>query len=243
MLRFYSPILILQIFCFYHVYNNSRNWAWVFLIMFLPLFGSLFYLYKQFYSRKNIDIVSEGIKTNIISNYKIDKLEKELKYSDTVYNKIILADEHLASNNIERASELYRSCLKSEIHKNDTELVLKVMKTSYLLKDYQTVIEQADKINKLKEFQNSEEKIALAWAYHYKGEKELADRTFQEMDVRFSNYLHRVEYAKFLNEIKKKEKGKEILVELLDEIESMDNTEKRQKKDIYRSIKNYYKQL
>lgn len=243
MFKLYTPILILQLFCFYHVYNNSRNWGWVLLIMFLPFLGSVFYLYKHFYSRNNVDKISEGLKTSFISNYKIDKLEKELKYSDTVFNKIQCADEHLISNNIERASELYKSCLKSDIHKNDTELILKVMKTSYLLKDYKTVIEQSSKIKKLKEFQNSEEKIALAWSYYFEGDKDLANKTFQEMDVRFSNYLHRVEYVKFLNEIKNEEKGKEILVEMLDEIDSMDPYEKRQKKDIYRSIKNYYKKL
>lgn len=190
-----------------------------------------------------METISEGLKTNFISNYKIDKLEKELKYSDTVFNKIQLADEHLLSNNIERASELYNSCLKSEIHKTDTELIMKVMKTSYMLKDYKAVIKHGLKINKLKEFQNSEEKIALAWSYYFDDNLEMADSTFQEMDIRFSNYLHRTEYAKFLNESKNKEKGKEILIELLDEIDSMDSYEKRQKKDIYRSIKSYYKQL
>lgn len=243
MIRFYTPILILQIFCLYHIYNNSRNWGWIFLIMFLPLIGSIVYLYKHFYNRRNIETISEGLKTNFISNYKIDQLEKELKYSDTVFNKIQAADEHFKSNNIERASELYNSCLQNDVHKSDTELLMKVMKTSYMLKDYKSVIKHGLKINKLKEFQNSEEKIALAWSYYFEGNTQMASSTFQEMDVRFSNYLHRVEYAKFLNEIKDKEKGKEILTELLDEIDSMDSYEKKQKKEIYRSIKSYYRSL
>lgn len=243
MIRFYSPILILQGFCLYHAYRNSKDWTWIMIILFLPLVGSLIYLYKHFYSRRKIENISEGIKTSFVSNYKIDKLEKELKYSDTVFNKTQLADAHFENNNIERAAELYQSCLESSIHKSDTELLLKVMKTSYMLKDYKTVIKHGKTISKLKEFQNTEEKIALAWSYHYEGDKEMAEKTFQEMDVRFSNYLHRVEYSKFLNETLKKDEGIAILEELLDEIDSMDPQERRQKKDIYRSIKSFYKQL
>lgn len=243
MLRFYSPILILQLFCLYHAYNNNRDWKWVMLIIFLPLLGSLFYLYKHFYSRRNIENISEGIKTSFISNYKIDKLEKELKYSDTVHNKVKLANEHFESGNIERAHELYTSCITNEIHKNDVELVMKVMKTSYMLKDYDSVIKNSTSVNKLKEFQNSEEKIALAWSYFYENDQSMADKTFQEMDVRFSNYLHRVEYSKYLNESLRKNEGREKLEELLDEIDSMDPQEKRQKRDIYKSIKNYHKYL
>ena len=48
MFRFYTPILILQVFCLYHAYKNkSENW-WYFLILMFPLIGSLIYPLQAF---------------------------------------------------------------------------------------------------------------------------------------------------------------------------------------------------
>ena len=111
MIRYYSPIFVLQLFCLYHAYSNRAEQKWYWLNPVFPLFGSLIYLYNTFYTRRNVDQVSEGLKQAFNTNYKIQKLEKEIQFSDTHSNKMMLADEYSQIEDYDRAIQLYRSCL------------------------------------------------------------------------------------------------------------------------------------
>ena len=95
MLRFYTPILILQIFCLYHAYKSNSQQKWYWLIIFFPFFGSLLYLFDTFYTRGNIRSLTEGVKGMMNSNYRLEQLERELKFSDNVSNRVNLADAYI----------------------------------------------------------------------------------------------------------------------------------------------------
>lgn len=242
MIRFYPLIILLQLFCLYHAYSNKTEQKWYWIIIFFPFLGSIFYLYQTFYSRANLENLTEEVKNTFVSNYKIDKLEKQLVYSDTVSNKIELADEHSIAGNYDRALELYKSCMTG-LYKDDTTLIMKIVRNSYLNKDYASATKYGEQIISKKIFANSEEKIAFAWSYYHQDKMELATQNFEEIDQRFSNYKHRLEYAKFLNLSNKPGEAKEKLEELLNEINSMDRYEQRLKKDIHKQIKNLHHQI
>jgi hypothetical protein len=239
MIRFYTPILILQIFCVYHAFKKNNEQRWIWIILFFPFFGSLIYLYQTFYSKRNLEVLKEGVKANLNSNYKIDKLEKEIKFSDTVFNRISLADEHLLIGNYNRAYELYKSCLEG-IYKDDVDLLLKLVKVNYFNKNYDKVIFYGIQIPNDDEFKKTEEKAALAWAYSKKGNHNKANQHFKECDIRFSNYYQRLEYAKYLEQNGEKQNAINMLEELINEIDTMNSYEKKLKRQIYRTIKNYY---
>ena len=120
MYGYYTPVLMLRIFCLYHAYTSRTEQKWFWIIIFLPLFGSLVYLYHTFYSRRNVQNISEELKNTFISNYKLEKLEKQVRHNNSVANRILLGDEHLKSGNYGPALELYQSCL-SGIHQDDPE--------------------------------------------------------------------------------------------------------------------------
>ena len=189
-----------------------------------------------------MDNVSEGLKHVFKSNYKIDKLEKELKYSDTIKNRILLADEHLLIGNYDRALSLYSSCLEG-LYKDDAGLLKKLVQTSYSLKDYPSAIQFGNQLSDHPEFVKSEERIAYAWALYFEGKLDEATQNFIGMDTRFSNYLHRLEYAKFLNITDQPEAAKQKLDQMIGEIDAMDNHEKRLKKSIKNKIRNYYQEI
>ncbi len=242
MIRFYSPILLLQLFCLYHAYTNRVEQKWYWLIVFFPFFGSLIYLYKTFYNRRNIDQVSEGVMQVFNTNYKIDKLEKEIAFSDTVRNKVQLADEHLSIGNFERAVELYKSCLTG-IYNEDPAILKKLVRACYLNQDYESAIRYGDPLKGKSLFRNAEERVAYAWSHFYNDNQEEAEKNFKEMDARFTNYGQRLEYARFLNNIQKQEEGLEKLEELMKELDSMDRQERRFKKTVYREIVRYHREL
>ena len=238
MFRFYPPVLILQVFCLYHAYKNNAHQKWFWLIIFLPLIGSLIYLYQNFYTRRNIENLSETVKHVMNSNYKIEQLEKQLTYSDTVSNKIQLADEYAAIGNYERAHILYTSCLEG-MYKDDVELLKKLVRTSYLQGDYELTAQYGTQIKSKPTFRNAEERVFFAWALYKLDRLAEAEENFEQMDAQFSNYSNRLEFAKFLKATDRTEESKEKLNELLSEIDSMNSYEKRLKKGIKSEIISY----
>ncbi len=243
MLPLLSPIFLLEIFCLYHAYSNNAPQKYYYLIVIFPLFGCLLYLYHTFYSQQNIDNISEEVKHVLNDNYKIDKLEKELNFSDTVAKKMELANEYTLIGNHNRALILLKSCLENPVYDDDIGLLKKVVKSSYLNEDYQSAIDYGSKIKDTTAFNKSDEKVAYAWSFFYIKNDKKANELFEEMNIRFGNYPNRLEYAKFLKLTERPEEAKEKLSELLGEIESMDRQEKRHKKDIRRAIENFSREF
>jgi len=242
MFGLFPLVLILQVFCIYHAYTNRADQKWYWIIFFFPFIGSVIYAYDQFYNRRNIDNLAEGVKGVLIENYKIKKLEQQVKFSATYTNKMELADEHLRVGNYDRANELYDSCYVDP-YTNDTHLNMSLLKVNYLKENYNNVLEYQDKVRDTQEFRQSEERTAYAWALYHLGEYEKAEDTFKSMDNSYCNYPQRLEYARFLGETKGKESEKLKLDEVLEEINAMDNYERKVNSQAIRNIKSYYRSL
>jgi hypothetical protein len=242
MMGYYTPIVFLQVFCLYHAYTNRCDQKWYWIIFFFPLGGSLIYLYHTFYSRRNVDNLLEGVRNTFVPNYKIEQLEKELTYSNTVSNRIELADEYSTAGNPEKALNLYNSCLNG-IHKDDPKLLQKIIVNSYLCEDYKAAIKYGNIVKDSPEFRKSDERIAYAWSHYYEEEHEIAEQNFKAMDTRFSNYKHRIEYAIFLDKTNRKAAGIAKIEELLHEIDAMDRYEQKLKREIYRELKKVKSQM
>lgn len=242
MIRLITPLLLLQVFCLYHAFKNKQDQKWYWLILFLPLIGCAIYLYENFYNRSNVDKVKEGIKSTLNSNHKIEQLEKDLEFSNTVANRLNLANEYDNVGNYEKAKELYDSCLNG-LYKNDFDLQMNCIRMSYYLEEYNEVIRYADYITNAKDFNKADEKVALGWSLFKTNKPEKALQTFQEMDIRFSNYLARLEYAKLLFETNQKDSAKSKAEQLITEIDSMEGFERKAQRATYRTIKAFYNQL
>ncbi|MGK0316704.1 MAG: hypothetical protein ACI86M_002939 [Saprospiraceae bacterium] len=242
MFKFYPLVVLLYAFCIYHAYTNKADQKWFWIILIFPFFGSSFYLYDTFYRRDEINVIKEEVKSTLVPDYKSNKLEKHLKYTDTVTNRIVLGDEYSRKGNYVEALALYNSCNEG-LYKDDVHLLLKILKSNYLLDDYKAVIAFGDKIKQKKEFTNSNEKAAYAWALYYENRNEEALKNFEDLNISYSNYESRLEYARFLNLLDKRHETKSLIEEMLEEIESMDSYEKKLKKAIYKEIKNAYSRI
>lgn len=241
-MRFFPVILILQGYCIYHAYKNQKGYHWYLIVLFLPLLGSFAYLFLNFGSRANLDTVSETIKGVINDDYEVEKLLKESKYSDTITNRIKLADSYASKQKYLQAIALYESCLEG-YNADDLKTKEKLMVAKYFIDDYQGVEILGNTLNDNPSFKHSESRIVYAWSLAYLGNHEKAEEVFKDMDVRFSNYVHRSEFAKFMIEQNRSYEAKELLAELEEEISHMDSGEQRQKKAIRREINNLYKSV
>lgn len=239
MYLYYIPILLLQVFCIYHAHKNDTTQKWFYLILFLPLAGSLIYLYTTFYNRTALQTITENVKGIVITDYRIEQLEKEMHFSDSVKTKSALADEYTRVGRYKDAIDLYTDCAQGFMS-DDSELLTKLVHTHFLHQDYESVITYGQKLATDKSFKHADERADYAWALHYTGKTEQAEIIFKDMDHSFANYLSRTEYCKFLQATDRAAESKEKLAQLLGEIEQMKSPERKLQKNIFAEIKQLY---
>ena len=233
---YYTLVLALQGVCLFHAYKNNIQQKWYWIIIFLPIIGCLIYLYENFYSRKNVSDLTEGVKGLVYSNYAVEKLEKEVKYSETVTNKMNLADAYTERGRFGEAIKLYESCQKGHQSTNP-DLLRKMVRVYFLTKDYNKVIELGQKLEKVKSVGDSEDKIAYAWALQLTGQTAQAEVKFKEMDAPFANFKARLEFSKFLIETNRPLEAKTRLKSIIEEHDAMDSYERSLKRDFVKEAK------
>ena len=236
MFRLIPLSLILQAFCMYHAFTNKSEQKWYWIIMIFPVGGSLFYLYHHFYSRQNVDAVSEGVKAVVNTNYAVQKLEKEVEFSDTNANKKLLAAKYMELNRYEDAIELYESCLEG-YNIDNPGILTKLVEAYYHLESYKKVIELADKLKEDTKFLKSEEYVFYAWSLFQLDQHELAEKAFLVTDVSYDNYKHRLDYTDFLFQVDRNKEALDKLEVLIDEFKHMSPQGKRLNKAVIKELK------
>jgi hypothetical protein len=242
MYGFYTPVLLLQAFCVFHAYRSNAEQRWYWLIIFFPLIGCVIYLFHNFYNRNTVSSITEGVKEVVNSNYRIEQLEKALRFSDNVTNKINLADAYVTYGRYKDAIDLYRDCLKGFMA-DDPPLRMKLLRTCFLNGDYPEAISLGRELEKEKNFKNADERVAYAWSLFFNNELENAAAVFRDMDKSFTNYYQRMEHAKFLLKMDRIDEAKSKLTDLMDEFEHMKGPEKRLKRNTIREVRDMYSNL
>ena len=217
----YYLMIALQVFCIYHAYKNKSAYYWYFIIFFIPLLGCIVYLFTHVFNRKDIDVLTQEFTTIINPTKKIKDLEKLLEFSDTFQNKVNLGNAHLENKDYDNAIIFYEKALETNF-KNDPHTLHKLMNCYYETGNFDKVIAAAKKLNLDKDFKESVYFYGLALAQ--KKQFTEAEVQLRKIDKRYSNYPERVELSKFLIRRNKKEDAKEILTEIISEIESMTKT-------------------
>lgn len=237
MLGLYTPLLILQAICIYHAYRNNAEQRWYWFIIFFPLIGCLIYLYHNFYNRNTVQTIAQGMNQAVNSNYRVEQLEKAVRFADNVTNKIRLADEYMNLSRYAEAITLYKDCLNGFMAE-DPDLRMKIVQASFFSRDYASAIVYSEGLENDKTFKNSEARIAYAWALHCTQRTPEADVVFKSMNRAFTNYQHRLEYGKFLKELNKLNELKELLGDLTEEFSHMKSGERKLYRNIMYEVKN-----
>ena len=238
MLGFYTPLLFLQGFCLYHAYKNNVEQRWYYLIAFIPLVGCVIYLYHHFYSRRGIENIGQTVKLAVNSNYRIEQLEKTLRFADNVTNRINLADAYVQIGRFEDAIKLYEESMAGFMAE-DPSLKMKALNAHFQNKSYAGAVAYGRQLENEKSFKNAEERIAYAWALHLDGNTSEAESVFSAMNKTFTNYPHRLAYCKFLKSLGKNDILREVGTEMMEEFEHMKGTERR----LYRGVFNELRAL
>jgi hypothetical protein len=235
--NYYYLIMGLQGFCVYHAYKNNDGQKWYWLIIFLPVLGSLIYLYDSFYSRRNMQNLTENIKGVVYSNHAVEKLEKAYRFSDTFINKVNLADAYTERQRLDEAIALYELCRKG-IYEDNIELLQKLSNAYYLNKNYQKVIEIGNQSKP-----QGDGKINYAWALFMTGDLTKSENKFRELNKPFSDFRGRMALASFLVETNRSDEARQLLNGVIEEFDNMSNYEQSLKRKSMKEVKDLLKTI
>ncbi|HEY0739815.1 MAG TPA: hypothetical protein VGD40_00080 [Chryseosolibacter sp.] len=236
----YTPVLLLQAFCIYHAYRNGVEYRWYWFIILFPLFGCVFYLIHHFNNRASINNITEAVKGVVNSNYKIEQLEDAYRFSDTLNNRVKLADAYVEVGRAEEAVKLYRESL-SGFMSDDLGLQMKLLHAFYVNTEYQEAVDLGASLEQNPQFKKSITRIAYAWALHHSGRTDSAEQIFQDMDKSNTNYEHRLEYCKFLQRLGRTDDMKLKVQELLAEFEFMRGPERKINREMINEVRDLQK--
>ncbi|WP_420572334.1 hypothetical protein [Kordia sp.] len=242
MFRFYTPVLILQIFCLYHAYKNRKEYFWYLLIFMLPFLGAIIYLITQVFNKSDLESMKEEIATIIIPSKKVKDAEKRLAFSDTFQNRVALADAHFENGDYENASIHYEAALKGNFEK-DFYVITKMISAMSQSENYEEVIRLAEEIKDNHEFKNSKSQYIYGLALDKLGRIEEAEENLKTVDQRYSNYGERLILAKFYEKNGKRTKAIELLDEIITESAHMSPQNRKTYRQVVTNVRKFREEL
>jgi hypothetical protein len=151
-----SPLLIviLQLITVVHAVKTGRTSPWVYLIIFVPLIGSIAYLLVEILPDPQVASFFEPL-TSIFDRIvnpapSIDRLEKELEFNNAFGNRIALAQAYERKGNITKALELYEGSLNG-FYENDVPTLEKVGMLYFQKDDYKKALHIFEHIDEVEQ--------------------------------------------------------------------------------------------
>lgn len=226
----YYIILGLAAFCVIHSYRRGTLNRWIWLIVFIPIIGSLIYIYSEVLSNRRSNFIPNKPRMDIGAvlnpGAKIKKLEEQLSFTDTFANKVKLADAYLAAGQTDKAVDLYKSSLTGAFVEN--EYVLGQLIIAYYEQErYGDVIPLAKRLYKLPQFARSKAHLLYAMSLENMGLADLAEAEFKLMKGRYSYFEQRYQYGLFLMRQGRDQDARQIFSDMLDEEPHLGPVEKK----------------
>jgi hypothetical protein len=123
----YFVVLLMQIACVVHIMKTGRERYWVMIVVFLPVAGILAYaaveLLPELLRGRTARTINRRAITLIDPDRDLRARQSELERADTVENRRLLAEEHIARGRYGEAKVLYEMALIG-VHADDPALLM-----------------------------------------------------------------------------------------------------------------------
>jgi hypothetical protein len=223
---FYIITIILQAICVIHCIRKGNQQKWIWIIVFLPIIGSIVYFFSEIITGREIRTVQSGMGEIINPSGSIRKLEDALRFSDTFNNRVALADAYLKAGEHAKAAALYESSLTGAFTENEYA-ISQLIRAYYAEKRYTDIVAIAPRIRKQPQFARSTAHILYAMSLGNTGRDDQAEQEFLGLKGRFSNFEARYYYAMFLQKNNRIAEARKLLQEIAEEIPQLSSVERR----------------
>jgi len=143
--------IIVQVCFVIHVVKTGRNTIWIWIIIMLPLAGSIAYfileIYPELSSSRTARRAKSSVGKTLNPNRDIKEAIHNQSMADTVENSVRLAYECLKKNMYSEAKGYFTKSLQG-IHEHDPEIMLGLAKSEFGLNNFEEVKTVLDKLIK-----------------------------------------------------------------------------------------------
>lgn len=212
-------LIIIQIAFAIHVVRTGRDRFWIYIIMFVPAIGCLIYFLTQILpelgKNRTINRAGKTLIKAIDPQRELRKRKEELEFSDTIDNRLQLANECMEANFIEDAISLYESCLKGS-NEDDPDIMLKLAQAYFLAGNSDKTKSTLEKLIQTNpDFKSVDGHLLYARSLENLG---LVDDAMKEYEILARSYPGeeaRVRYALLLKTTGKTEEAQKVFNEIL----------------------------
>lgn len=221
----YYIVLILQGICAFHSIRRGTQSKWIWIIVFLPVIGSIAYIFTEIIKKGDIAQVQSGVVDLVNPGGKIKALEEQFKFSNTFANRVALADAYFAIGNFDKALELYEPALTGLFEDNE-HVIMQLIQIYFTSEQYAKILGIAPRIANAIEFPKSQACLHYAIALEKNNNLKEAEKFYQKMNNRYANYEARYLYGQFLINNNRKEEAALLLHEIIEEAQQLNRREK-----------------
>jgi hypothetical protein len=206
--------IALQVMCVVHAVRTGRTQPWLFVIIFLPLVGSIAYFLVEILpgmaNDRRAQKVFSDVKTIIDPDREYRDRKAQVELSGTPAAKAALADECSLKGMHDDAVQLYRSALTG-LWADDANLLMGLARALSEKGDFAEVQSALDHLRaKNPEFQSSDGHLLYARALEGQGKTGEALKEYEAVAGYFPGYEAKVRFALFLTKIGEVAKAREI---------------------------------
>ena len=210
---FFASIAI-QVICVVHAVRTGRTQPWIYVIVFLPLVGSIAYFFVEVLpevaNTRRARRVFTDVQTVLDPDREFRERKAQVELSGTPAAKAALADECTRKGMHDEAAELYRSSLTG-VYVDDPNLLLGYARVLMAKGDFAGCQQALDHLReKNPSFESSEGHLLYARALEGQGKTNEAIKEYEALVGYFPGYEAKSRYGVFHLKLGNVEKAREI---------------------------------
>ena len=212
-LMFIASIAV-QLVCVVHAVRTGRTQPWIYIIVFLPMVGSLAYFLVEVLpgiaNTRRARRVFTDVTTLVDPDREFRERKADVELTGTPAAKAALADECVRKSMFDEAEALYRSALTG-LYADDPTLLLGFARVLIEKGDFAECEQVLDHLRaKNKDFQSQEGHLIYARALEGQNKVEAATHEYESVIGYFAGFEAKVRYGLFLQKLGNVGKAREV---------------------------------
>ncbi|TDW99267.1 tetratricopeptide repeat protein [Dinghuibacter silviterrae] len=217
--NYYFLFLIVWLFCLVHAIRTGRR-EWIFILIIFPGISALAYFIVELLPDIRRGTFASGFQLTFFPKARIRDREKRVKLSDSVTNRLALADAYAEQGRFEDAISLVQSCM-TDMYASDQDLMLRLARLYFQAGRY---TDSVALFSRALHPENSgmnrmEDEVMYTRAMEGTGNKQVAEEMYQKVIRRHHSLEARYWYGQLLKQEGRAQEAREQFKAIREDME------------------------
>jgi hypothetical protein len=227
---YYYAVIGLQILCALHVLRARNDYYWLLIIFFMPLLGSAIYAIVHHRTLFGAVRLPFDLSIPMVEALNGKRVEQAFRKSDTLSNRIDLANLQINRGGYAQALELLRRALDGPL-KGDITLLFTCARAHYAKGEPDQAIVLLENAGKVRNNEKLRQRcLLLALCREATGDDAQADEKYQAAQGGYAGEEARARYGLFLKRTGRAQEAREMFRRILESAESAPWAYRREQK-------------